>query len=103
MGTATIESDYLEIDDQDQYSKYIVSYFDWALTLVLGWANAKAVPYVSLFPVPDEIPGFMIIQDFDFEVKKDWILLSMDPTFLAGEYVPEDEIDANGHGIKTVF
>ena len=101
MGTATAESNFIDIDDQ--YGKYIVSYFDWALTLVLGWANAKQIQYVSYFPVIDEIPGFMIIQDFDFEIKKDWILLSMDPTFLDGEYVEEDEIDPHGHGIKTIF
>lgn len=80
-----------------------MSYFDWALTLVLGWANAKQVLYVSRFPVPDEIPGLVIIQDFDFEVKENYISLQADPTFLAGEAVPESEIDAHGHGIKSVF
>jgi hypothetical protein len=27
----------------------------------------------------------------------------MDPTFLDGEYVSEDEIDPHGHGIKSEF
>lgn len=103
MGSATVASDMLDLADEKLYGKHIVSYFDWALTLVLGWANAKHVLYVSRFPIPDEIPNLVAIQDLTFEVKENYISLEMDPTFIAGEDVQESEIDRYGHGIKSVF
>ena len=84
MGSASVESDIiLNLDKPgSKAADTVKNYFNWAFMLIVPWANEYKPEWVSSFPIPREIPGYMKINDISLEIKENYLSYSIDPEFI---------------------
>ena len=92
MDSAHVESNVILNLEETNADEHVLNFFNWAFMLIIPWANEYKPKWVSSFPIPKEVPGFMKINDISMSIHDNYLSFAIDPEFtLDGPKVHESQ------------
>ena len=81
LGSAHVESDIILNLEETNADEHVTNYFNWASMLMVPWANEYKPKYISSFPIPREVPGFIKIEEISMSIHDNYLSFAIDPEF----------------------
>ena len=60
---------------------------------MVGWANSAKPEYISKMPVPTKVGDLFSISDLQMQIKRNYIAIGFNPTFLDGFLKPAPKVE----------
>ena len=95
--SAHIESNIILNLEETNADEHVTNYFNWASMLIIPWANEYKPKWITSFPIPREVPGFIKIEEISMSIHDNYLSFAIDPEFTL------DGPKVHAEGEKTMF